>query len=462
MIFCSGRKAAGRSRFCVLALAVAGLVSIADESRAQDSHYWTEQYGPRASLLGGAVIGSVANISGTYYNPGSLSLAEDLPFAITASVFDYETIRIEDGAGRGVDLSTNRSGIRPSLVAGTITTKLFGDDVLAYSFLPRSRASSDVNAEIIASGAEVPPELDLEHVVGVARIDGEFNDVWGGLSYSHAFGSRFGLGLTAYLAHRTQRRRREGISEGIDTGGQPFVNIDMNGGKYSALRTLAKIGAYYAGGSFSAGATVTTPSLHITGSGEFGLNEARFSADTTALAANVQTDVPARFKSPLSVGLGFGWQIGNARINASGEWFDKIDPYVVLQGDEFVTQEPAETRSFDVVQSLDDVFNWALGLEYAFKESVLGYVSFATDRTGLTDSVERADLSLAKVDLYSAFLGADFVVKSSRLTIGIGYGWGDSPAPRITDVLGGADEGFSARYVYSRLRLLFGFEAGVG
>ena len=77
---------------------------------------------------------------------------------------------------------------------------------------------------------------------------------------------------------------------------------------------------------------------------------ARFSADTTALAANVQTEVPAKYKSPLSVGLGFGWQIGKARINASGEWFDRIEPYVVLQGDEFVTQEPAETRSFEVVK----------------------------------------------------------------------------------------------------------------
>lgn len=452
-----------RVRCCAaLALTVAGLLGIAEESSAQDAHYWTEQYGPRASLLGGAVIGSVADISGTFYNPGSLGLAEDLPFAITANVLDYETIRLEDGAGRGVDLSTTRSGVRPSLVAGTITTTLFGSDVLAYSLLPRSRSTTDVNAEIIRSGAEVPPELDLEHVVGLARVDGEFNDVWGGLSYAHAFSSRFGLGLTAYLAHRTQRRRREGISEGVDTGGQPLVNIDMSGGKYSALRTLAKIGGYFSSGSFSAGLTVTTPSLHITGSGEFGLNEAQFSADTTALAANVQTDLSAEYKSPLSVGLGFGWQIGKARINASGEWFDRIDPYVVLEGDEFVTQEPAETRSFEVVQSLDEVFNWALGLEYAFKESVVGYGSFATNRTGLTDSVERADLSIAKVDLYSAFLGADFVVKSSRLTLGIGYGWGDSPAPRITDILGGEGEGFSARYVYSRFRLLFGFEAGVG
>ena len=442
------------------ALATLFVVFAPAESSAQDSHYWTQQYGPRGSLLSGAVIGSVADISGTFYNPGSLGLAESLPFALSTDVYEYENIRLEDGAGRGVDLGTTRSGVRPSLLAGTITTNL-GGGVLAYSALTRMRAASDVNAEIIASGAEVPPELDLQDVVGVARIDGEFSDFWAGLTYSHKVGDHFGLGLTGYLAHRTQRRRREGIQEAIATDGSPFVNIDMGGGNYSALRTLAKIGGYFSSGPMSAGLTVTTPSLHITGSGEFALNDARFTADTTVLLATVQTGLDAEYKSPLSVGLGFGWQIGKARLNASGEWFDKIDPYVVMQGEEFQQQEPSQTQVFDVVQSMDEVFNWGLGLEYAFKESVVGYASFATDLTGITDEIERADLSLGKVDLYSAFLGADFMVKSARLTVGAGYGWGSAPAPEITDVLEGQEEGLEAKYVYSRFRVLFGFELGV-
>ncbi len=444
----------------VTVLTIAGLLCTASESRAQDAQYWTQQYGPRGSLLSGAVIGSISDISGTFYNPGSLGLAESLPFALSTDVFEYENIRVEDGAGAGVDLGTARSGIRPSLIAGTFTSDL-GGGVFAYSVLTRHRAAVDVNAQIIASGADIPPDLDLDEVVGVSRVDGEFSDVWAGLSYSHSLGSHFGLGLSWYGAHRTQRRKREGIQEAIATDGAPFVNIDMGGGNYSAFRTLAKIGGYFSSGPVSAGLTVTTPSLHITGSGEFGINEATFSSDTTALLATVQTGLSAEYKSPLSVGLGLGWQIGKARLNASGEWFDKIDPYVVMQGEDVVQQEPAQVVAFDVVQSMDEVFNWALGVEYAFKESVVGYASFATDNTGYTDKIERADLSLGGIDLYSAFLGADFRVSSARLTLGAGYGWGSAPAPRITDVLQGADEGREANIVYSRIRLLFGFELGV-
>jgi hypothetical protein len=360
-------------------VAVAGLLASTSPATAQDSHYWGQQYGPRASLLSGAVIGSVGDISGTYYNPGALGIASDLAFAISADVYEYESITIEDGAGRGIDLGTTRSGVRPSLLAGTITRSLFGQDVLAYSVLTRARSSSDISTEIVRSGGEIPPELDLDELVGVGRVDGALNETWVGLSYAHPFSSSFGLGVTGYVAHRTQRRRREGIVEAIGSDGSPFVDINLRGGNYSTFRTLAKIGGYFASESFSAGLTFTTPSLHITGSGEFGINEAVFNSDTTVLLATIQPDLSATYKSPLSVGLGIGWQVGKARINASGEWFDKIDPYVVMQGEEFIQQEPTQPITFDVVQSMDEVFNWGLGLEYEFRETFSGYASFATD-----------------------------------------------------------------------------------
>ena len=106
---------------------------------AQDSHYWTFQYGPSSSLLGGAVIGSVSDVSATFYNPAALSLSDDLAFAVSANVFEISGVTLEDGGGTGVDLGTQRSGLRPSLIAGTIGRNLLGNDVLAYSVLTRAR-----------------------------------------------------------------------------------------------------------------------------------------------------------------------------------------------------------------------------------------------------------------------------------------------------------------------------------
>ena len=55
---------------------------------AQDSQYWTVQYGPVAELLGGVVVGSTRDLSATFYNPGALALTEDP--SLLASVESFE------------------------------------------------------------------------------------------------------------------------------------------------------------------------------------------------------------------------------------------------------------------------------------------------------------------------------------------------------------------------------------
>jgi hypothetical protein len=81
----------------------------------QDVHYWTHQYGTRANLLGGAVIGSVLDLSGSYYNPGGWCLietdAEEL--LMFAKVFQYPTVSIKGIGLQERSLSDNSLGEAP-------------------------------------------------------------------------------------------------------------------------------------------------------------------------------------------------------------------------------------------------------------------------------------------------------------------------------------------------------------
>ncbi len=442
-------------------VAVAVLLFTAGESAAQDAHYWTLTYGPRSSLLGGAVIGSVDDISGTYYNPGALGLAEDLAFAVSTDVFEFSVIVLEGGGGEGVNLGTARSGLRPSLIAGTIKKDLFGSGVLAYSVLTRARGSQDLQGILLLSGDQIPPDVELDELAGLVRFEGRFDDFWAGLTYSQAVGSHFGLGVTWYGALRNQERRAETVSQAIGLDGSGAASLDIRSGKYSTLRTLFKIGASAAAGPFTGGLTLTTPSIHITGSGQLAFDIGTFTPDTVALAVNVQTDLPAEYESPLSVGFGLGWRIGATRLHASGEWYEAIEPYVVMQGEDFVAQEPEEVISVDAVQALDEVFNWGVGLEHAFSSKVRGYLSYYSDASGLTSEIERAALSTVPLDINTASFGADFTVGSARLTLGAGYGWGSKVDQSLTDVLGEEDEDFEATFVLRSFKFLFGFEIGV-
>jgi hypothetical protein len=237
-----------------------GIVSVVlflspQETAAQDAHYWTLQYGPRSALLGGAVIGSVEDISATYYNPGALALATDLTFAISANVFEQSGVSLEGGGGEGVNLGTSKSGFRPSLLAGTLKRGLFGGGILAYSALTRVKGTQDFQGVLIQSGADLDPSLQLQERAALVQFEGEFSDFWAGLSYAQPFGPHFGLGVTWYAAFRSQRRRGETLNQSIATDGTGFSNLDIRGGKYSTTRTLAKFGAFVAGGPFSGGVT---------------------------------------------------------------------------------------------------------------------------------------------------------------------------------------------------------------
>ena len=100
---------------------------------AQDANYWTHQYGTRSTLLGGAVIGSVLDLSGTYYNPGGVALVEEPAIIEAAKVFQYPSIMLK-GLGQGdIDLSTSTLEPAPSLLAGTISLKGLGNHWLGYA-----------------------------------------------------------------------------------------------------------------------------------------------------------------------------------------------------------------------------------------------------------------------------------------------------------------------------------------
>ncbi|UCH84203.1 MAG: hypothetical protein JSW50_00510, partial [Candidatus Latescibacterota bacterium] len=105
----------------------------------QDSHYWTEQYGERSQLLSGSVIGSVNDMSAVYYNPGALGYLEKPEISLTMNAFRLLRVRVKDGAGEGLDLSTLKFNPVPGLFAGVFRFNFYGPNRLAYSIMARHR-----------------------------------------------------------------------------------------------------------------------------------------------------------------------------------------------------------------------------------------------------------------------------------------------------------------------------------
>ena len=271
---------------------------------AQDSHYWNIQYGTRSTLLGGAVIGSVSDLSATYYNPGAVALFEDANFILSARVYQLETITVEDGAGLGTDLTYSTVVPSPSFIAFDFKFDFLGDARLALSILTRQKLDFEFQTRLIDSLDIINSSPGKENFTGGISVQREFDEVWGGLTYSSKLNEVIGFGLTWYMAYRSQTSSNGTIIQVLPSTGEIASLTDLRNYRYNNLRSLLKFGMGMNLQPLTLGVTVTTPSLNIDGSGSVGthffLNGFDTDGDGTndnEFDSNFQDEVASEYKS---------------------------------------------------------------------------------------------------------------------------------------------------------------------
>ena len=216
---------------CLL-LVAAGLASPAS---AQDTNYWTDQFGNTELLLGGAVVASVADTSAVYYNPGALALNPQLQALLSANVVDYMTVTGEQALGRGRDFGDSRLRWLPSLVAGELKLEALGKNRLAYSVLVRQSVSTRLEnrREIVPTSLPGQPST----IYTDTRLDANLSEYWGGLTWARPFGTKLGFGVTAVRCRtgptRPARGRRADVARrraGRDRPREPRLQLRPRSG----------------------------------------------------------------------------------------------------------------------------------------------------------------------------------------------------------------------------------------
>ncbi len=414
-----------RSRLLLSALVLCGLTA---PLAAQDAQYWTNQYGNEARLLGGAVIGSVKDLSAVFYNPGRLSLMTDARLVLAGNVFRYSQIKLEDALGNGGDLTTTKVGGVPSLFAGELRFKFLGSHRLAYSFLTRQDFDFDVSERLDLRGAQtLDPALDL--FAAGFLFNQNMDEYWAGLTWAHTLGNKLGLGVTTFLAVRDQKTRTQTLAQAVDTAGAAGIALQQEGYDYQHWRLLWKIGLGGTFGNWDLGLSVTTPSVGIAGGGKAVFDQTLITQDLggsgtsfSDVTTSTQKDLPVTYKSPLSIGGGAAYRKGRLRIHASVEWFDAVEAYDVLDPDPVILPDTT-MAAFGLTQELNSVANVAVGAEYQFGPKLTGYLGFRTDQSAI-DVASSGNTSLSLWDIYHVSGGGTFSLGASDFTVGGIVAWG--------------------------------------
>jgi hypothetical protein len=343
-------------------------------------------------------------------------------------------------------------------------------DQLAYSFLTRQSANIRVQtrAGIVADVTPLYP--GPETLVGAITLEENLYESWTGATWSIPAGSHVGLGVTQYLAYRSQRARLETLAQALATGGEVASATQFKEFDFTDWRAVTKAGVGFRGKSLTLGLSITTPGLHLLGSGTVIADTAvtGFDLDGDGIAdpvfsANAQRKVDANYRSPLSVGFGAGLITGKTILHASAEWFDGIPRYRVIDTVPYVSQSSGAVVESPIVDETKSVIDFGFGMTQQFSEHFSGFAGFSVDRS---PRAPRTQLSLGAWDNFHISTGAEFQVAKTNLLLGLTYTSGSANVRQLADLRGanglGAGPAPDAEVQFRSIRVVFGFSYGSG
>jgi hypothetical protein len=443
-----------------LAFTVLLVVALHLSSFSQDSHYWNIQYGTKATLLGGAVIGSVSDLSATYYNPGAISLFSDPKVILSAKVYQVEKIKILNGAGENQNLDYTSITPSPSFVAFNVKIDSTGRNKLAFSVLTRQLMSFDFESRQMTSSGD--PNANL-FTTGGLSMKQDFKEIWTGASFSHKMNEIFGLGATAYVAYRDQTTELQTVIEELQPDQQIASLLAYRKLNFTNYRTLLKAGLAVNLKPVTLGLTITTPSIDILGSGSFGyhnfINDPA-DAGNNVYETNSQIDLKSNYNTSWAVGAGGAYWGKKINLHFSAEWYNAVKKYHPLTIEPFYSQSSGDTIRNEINQEFINVLNAGIGIDYKLNDKVSLSASFITDFSANIESL-KSNISLSKWNIYHISAGSNFEIGKAEITLGLSFCSGTDVIGHNTNIGNSGDIGSKlkqeADVKYSRLNILFGF-----
>jgi hypothetical protein len=455
----------------LLRVAAAALVLLLDpqSSQGQDTQYWNIQYGTRSTLLGGAVIGSVSDLSATYYNPGAIGLSRASGLILSTGVYEGNSLKL-DGTGIAKrEISSFGVNVAPSLVAGRFPADSGAADRLAYSLLTRQRANLQLQWRFVGAQESIRGVRGSGSVSQEATMLQDMSEIWGGFTWARSVSRSVGIGVTTYFALRTQEKGMDLSAYALtDSSGVAGLKYEANYDYYN-VRVLWKAGLAIDLSPLSLGLTITTPSLNLFGSGSAYANMQSSGVDANGdgvpdplFVADYQEDLSSVYGTPWALGMGVSYQLGQFRFDVSAEWYAAVSRFNVLEPGTFAGQSTGVQYQNNFSAALNPVLNFGAGIEWDANEHTSWYASVITDNSGLAVG-SGTNFAVSSLDYINVTGGGIFSIGRAKTTLGLGYAFGSSLVslsdnPILNAAVGGSySVATDTKLTSTRLRLIFAF-----
>jgi hypothetical protein len=191
---------------------------------AQDANYWQSNYGPGGLLTPGATLANDNGRGFFYYNPALLAINPKSSVSLSASIYQYEWLKVKDGVGKGLDLKSRNFKINPQMVAGTIAFKkkktfafgyaLMHNPVISYQTTQRQDKQMQVLDDSYSPGQE--------YYIGQFLAHNRVNHTAAIISAGVKLNRSFSVGLSAEGRIRSQDFFQDYTSRALINTPHPF------------------------------------------------------------------------------------------------------------------------------------------------------------------------------------------------------------------------------------------------
>jgi len=418
--------------------------------KAQDANYWSSSYNPAGFLTPGAVIAFNLDSGVMFLNPALLAYSTKSTASINASVYQYGRINIKNGAGTGLDLKSTSTNIIPQMISATISLKgshpftigyaLTHNPVITYRVSQQRDATFNVLDDSYSPGNE--------YFLGQYRNVNSINETAGIISGGFKASDHFAIGISAEGQIRKQdydyNVSSRALYNTVGLGFPQFSNVQESytAGYYN-VGLRFKGGFAYDNGVHHLGLTISSPLLHVAGSGNL-LSDNQISdlitpheADTTNLLANSrQRSLKVNYKTPVSVALGYACDYKGGQFYVVAEYFAKVGEYNIItpkkqsfikgaeSNEDFFTSEFLKFND-----ARKSITNFGVGASYLLKPDLMGYLSFHTDFNNISKALYNPDDSgyrsnTGNYNIYHSQVGINVKKRKFNLRTGLLLSYG--------------------------------------
>lgn len=325
-----------RGSFHLITIFVLSLVS--SLSFGQDNHYWNDQFGIKATALGGAVVGGLDDYSMVYYNAAAMTLVEKRALSFSVNAYQIRKFKQQNALGPAQDLHSTEFSVVPNMVAGITSLKKFKKWRVGYMLLSKNVHNSKLNS--LHTG-----QYDAINLPGNENFVSTYAQEIRNIEYSVGFGLSYNatphlsFGLTHMGIFKSVKYYNnysiiilpQDTSSSQDT--RLSSNISFN---YWDVKAMFKPSVLLHYPKFRIGFAATLPTFNIVGRGTFLREFSTLNMNGEGLLpfdisiASKSTRNKVVHKSPASFSLGISVQISE-RIwaHVSAETFLKQDYYLI-------------------------------------------------------------------------------------------------------------------------------------